>query len=173
MSDPFTLVYNALDSLLWASSEVRSLVRPGNRLSFNSTKTLNPIKDEVSESDLPEMILEITSLTGNLFATSSSSEVTRQFQVLLSTGNMQATQMLLPLEFAVFAAMANWKSVLLALRWIDPDRAFVTRANLVSAECGIRDIEKNRGLTGWSAIWTVDIRMDFKTSDLINYGAGT
>jgi hypothetical protein len=174
MSDPFTMVYDRLWDLLEESSEVTALVKPKNRIKFNEDRVWNPIKDEISNADTPELVLAVQTSEINLLNSSSSSMITKQYQFLISTGNMHLSQKLFPLEFAIFAAMANWCGVLTTLRWPeDAPRSFVTRANLVSAEHGLKDLDKDRGIAGWSAVWTAEVRMDFRTSDLISYGAGT
>lgn len=173
-SDPFSLVHSALWDLALGSSAVTALVKPNNRIRFDLDTQWNNIKDEAQDADYPELSLEVVSLTGSLRDTSSSSTVTRQYQFGIVTGSVQANYRLLPLEFALYAALANWVDVLTPLRWpATADRAFVTRANLVSAEQGRTDVEKQRKIQGWIALWTCEVRMDFKTSDLIAYGAGT
>ena len=170
MSDPFTMVYDALWDLAEASNRVTEIVRPGNRVKLRSTPPTAGPKREVSQGDLPELILALTSGSGNIRGTSSSSMVIRQYQFQISTGSMNPERVL-ELEFALYAAMADWPAVLGALQWSGAQ--FVKRANLVSAETGETMAEQNRGVRGWAAMWTLEVEMHFRTSDLIAHGTGT
>lgn len=170
MHDPFTLVYDALWDLAEASVAVTSLVRVGNRVKLDSVAPTAGLKKEVSQADLPEIVLALTSSTGNIRGTSSSSSVIRQYQWALSTGDMDP-RTLLALEFALYAALADWPTVLSTLTW--QGLGFVKRANIVSAEHGESDPERNRGVRGWSGLWTLDVEMHFRTGDLVDYGFQT
>lgn len=170
--DPFSQVYNALWSLADGSAQLTSLVRPGNMIRLNdTTRPRSPLKDEVSNADLPEIVLVSNAVNGNLLNTSSSSMIIRQFQWIIATGDMSVVRRLLPIEFALFSAMCNWPTVLGSLRW--NDQPFVKRCGLVSVDNGLTDSERNRGIRGWSAIWTVEVEMHFRTLDLLSYTSGT
>lgn len=171
--NPFVQVYDALWSLAEASSELTSKVRVGNRVKFNHTGYDSPIKDEVSDADLPELVLVSTGSGGNLLQTSSTSMITRQYEWLLATGDMSVVNRLLPVEWALYAAMADWPSVLGALRWPSDDtvEGFVKRAQLLSVNSGLTDSERNRGIVGWSSSWAIEVEMHFRTSDLRAVGA--
>lgn len=170
--NPFAKAYDALWALAEESALLTSLVRAGNRVKFNHTRPFHPVKQEVSEADLPELALASATSSANLHNTSSSSMIVRQYTWLLSTGDMSITNKLMPVEWALFAAMTNWKLVLGALTW--NGEHFVKRANVVSIDNGFADPERNRGITGWSAAWTCEVEMHFATADLQAVGdAGT
>lgn len=169
MPDPFTMVYDALWDLAEGSGRVTDLVRVGNRIKLRETRTAGD-KKQISQGDLPEMILGLTSGTGNIRGTSSSSSCIKQFQWGLSTGDLNPER-LLELEFALFAAMVNWPNVLAVLEW--GGATFVKRAQLVSMEAGQSMAEQNRGIRGWVALWTLEVEMHFRSQTLIEFGMGS
>lgn len=171
MSNPFTDVYDALWTLAESSQLLTSLVKIGNRIKLNSPTDYSKIKDEVSRADLPELMLISSGSSANLRNSSSSSMITRQYEWLISTGNINVIGGLLQTEWALFCAMADWPATLNALTW--NNAAFVKRCNIISMSAGISDPERNRGIEGWSAIWGIEVEMHFRTSDLLNVNIGT
>lgn len=169
--DPFSLVFNALWELAEGSSVLTSLVKPGNRPHLDDDRYTAGVKNEVNTADLPELILLPVSANGNIRNTSSSTMITRQYTWVISTGDSRPNFRLHPVEFALYAEMANWPLVINALLW--NGYKFATMTNVVNAEQGESDPERNRGIKGWSALWTIEVRMDFRTADLLAYGAGS
>jgi hypothetical protein len=167
--DPFSLVYDALWTLAENSVVLTELVRVGNRIKFNHTGHFDPIKHEASEGDLPELVLVSTGCDGNLNQTSCSSMFTRRYEWLLATGDLSVVNRLLPLEFALFCAMSDWPAVVNALQW--NGKPFCKRTGLTNVNNGLTDPERNRGIRGWSAIWSLEVEMHFMTSELVAYGA--
>jgi hypothetical protein len=88
---------------------------------------------------------------------------------------MNVTNSLLPVEWALFAAMIDFPAHLHVLRWpSDAEDGFVKTMRLASVEGGFADAERNRGIIGWSAIWGVEVEMHFGSADLMAVGvAGT
>lgn len=163
--DPFTKTFNALWDLAEASQTLCDLVKLKNRIKFNPTKDAMIIKDEVSEADTPELILVTTDGSGNLLNTTSTSMAVLRFDWMISTATLSVTQKLLPVEFALFAAMVEWPTVLTALTWNSV--GFVKRVNFTSRTSGIDDATKNRGIRGWSSVWSIEVEMWFSTQQLI------
>lgn len=162
-TDPFTLVYSALWDMLEANAEFADMVKVGNRIRFDIEKR-GVLKPDVSTADLPEVILTTFGGSLNLIDTSSSSKVTRFYQIVISTGDLRLAEYLNPLEWAIFRAMVGWRTTLGALRW--KDKSFVKRANVTTGSEGESDPERNRGIKGWSALWTIEVEMHFATADL-------
>lgn len=172
--NPFILVYDALWTLAENSAQLTSLVKLKNRIKFNHTGQSNPIKDEISSGDLPELVLVTTSSGANLHETSNSSRITRQYEWIISTGDTRVQGGLLEVEWALFSAMSLWYPTLTALRW--PDGAidgFVKRSNILGINSGLTDPDRNRGIVGWSSIWGIEVQMHFRTADLALVGAPT
>lgn len=169
--NPFSLAYDALWELAENSERLTSLVRLKNRIKFNHTGQSSPIKDEVSNTDLPELVLVSTASSGNLHETSNTSRITRQYEWIIATGDTRVQASLLEVEWALFAAMVNWPAVLGALRW--PDDAvdgFCKRTNILGINSGLTDPERNRGIIGWSSIWAIEVEMHFWSAQLRQVG---
>lgn len=164
------MIYGALWDLAETSVPLTSLVAIGNRVRFDSTKNVDPIKREITQSDLPELMLVATGGSGNLMETSSSSRFNRTYDWLLATGDLSMTQKLLPVEFALWCALHEWKSVVTALTW--NGQPFVKRVSLNSVNNGFTDPERNRGIRGWSAIWSCEVETHFRSEDLRSYNDG-
>lgn len=164
---PFVLVYDALWELAEASSPLAEIVKPSNRIKFNHTGTKDPIKREVSQADLPEIILVTTGTAGNIQETSSTSRINKQFEWIVATGDLSVVNRLLPIEWAIWCAMIDYKAVLGALTW--ESQHFVKRCALLNASSGFTDSERNRGIRGWSSVWSIEVEMHFRTSNLSDY----
>lgn len=165
--NPFALVYNALWTMAEASYPLTQLVRPGNRIKFNQTGQSDPTKRQVSNADLPELILVTTASNANIRGTSSSSMIIRQYDWIIATGDTSTVNKLLPVEWALFCAMCRWPYVLGPLKYpSDAPDGFVKRANILSVNSGLTDPERNRGIMGWSSIWSLEVEMHFSTEAL-------
>lgn len=161
-SNPFSDVYDALWDLAEASDLLTSLVKPKNRVKFNQTRTGGTIKDQVSEADLPELVLVASGSSCNLHDTSSSSRITRNYEWIISTGDLRINNKLLPVEWAIFCAMLDWPTVLASLQW--QGAGFIKRTAVTDISTGQSDAERNRGIAGWSSIWGIEVEMHFQTS---------
>lgn len=166
--NPFQLVYDALWQMMASRADLADLVKVGNHISFGDPAIGDPFKRSVAIGDLPEVVLIPAGMDANLFSTSSSSNCTRRYQWLLSTGDLRIHEGLHPVEWAIFCGMCDWQTVLTALEWpANSGRHFVKMAEIENITEGKSDPERNRGIVGWSAVWTCSIQMYFSTADLI------
>lgn len=163
--DPFTQVYNALYELPWARAEMCKLVERGNRVTF-SGRDRSPLKDQVNVSDLPELRLIPTGSTPHIQRTSSTSTWILRFEWQLATGDQRVNKFLYPVEFELLRAMANWIPTLQALTW--KDKKFAWGAPVTEARTGVTETDINRGIRGWVALWTCEVRLALTTADLIS-----
>lgn len=164
MNNPFDDVYNALWKCVGTSREMMELIRVGNRIRFD--KEFNPVKEDLSSADLPELVLSCEGTASvNLHRTSCHSSIVRRYAWLLSTGDLRLNHLFNRIEWQLLCAMANYKTVIGNLQW--RDKSFVTAARILDAVAGISDAKQNRGITGWSSIWRCEIEMHFATSDLL------
>ena len=170
MSNPFSLTYDALWDCAEASTELTGLVRLSNRIKLVSEKVGSPFKDQISQADLPELLLVQTTGSANLHQTSNSSSIIKQYDWLISTGELSSISVM-ALEWVLFAAMTNWKEYLGGLTW--NDASFIKRAQITGISSGLTDTDRNRGVRGWSSIWGVEIEMHFPTATLQAVGAPT
>ena len=163
--NPFDLVFDRLWDLAESHPDVTRLVKPGNRVRFDRPQRA-PIKEEIADADLPELVLLPDGATFGLLRTSASSSVVKRYSWLVATGDFR-TPTVNAIEWALFCAMLNAQSVLGALAW--EDASFVKRVDLSELTEGFADSERNRGIRGWSAISKVEVEMHFRTATLLGW----
>lgn len=168
--DPYTKAYKVLWKLATDSARVISLVKPTNIIRYDLQSDLPPDKDEVSQGDLPELSLVPVSLTGKLRANSSSSMSLMRYEWWIATGQEGLANAILPLTFAIYAAMAKWPESTAdgktPLLW--RGEKYITRIDLLDANFGLQRPEQNRGVKGWGCVWACEVEMYFRTSDLVD-----
>ena len=163
-SNPFTIVYRGIISLLEGSTKWDSVHKRGNRVDMTQNKE-QTLKDAVQPGDTPEFILVSNGIVeGSLHETSSSSRLVRQWAVLVTTGDLRLHKKLYPSEWANYVALSRWRNSMLALQY--RNKSFVTCVNLASAIEGQIQNNQNRGIEGWSTSMFIDVTMHFQTSDL-------
>jgi hypothetical protein len=116
------------------------------------------------DADAPELILASDSAVVNLRDSSCSSMITRTYSFLISTNDYRIKERLHPVEWMLFVSLANWPTELMTLEW--EGKRFVTMANITGATTGLSNTVLNRGIKGWSAIWSLLVQMHFATADL-------
>lgn len=167
--DPFSQCYFALAKLANESERLKSFVRPGNRIFWNGQAWTPPDKPEVSDADLPELAFNVTTLEGKIRGTSSGSSAKLGFDWVVATGDVNVQRGILPVMFAVYAAMTPWVTSLTPevqpFTW--RGKSFIKRVDLVQANVGLTDPERNRGIRGWSSVWAAEVEMYFQTSDIV------
>lgn len=168
-ANPFTLVFDALWSMFENSPVFVADVAQGNRIHYNLSNDPNPSKTEIQDSDLPEVQL-ITGGAGdtNLYCTSSTSRITKRYQILVATGDLRLQNYLNQIQWDIFCCFTGWQELLGALTWPVNDDAhhFVKRSALLDCEEGLDNSRENRGIIGWSAIWMAEVEMHFNTIEL-------
>jgi hypothetical protein len=170
-TDPFTLVFDKLWELAEASVPLAALVKPGNRIKFNKEGERGPLKEAVAVADLPELVLTTTGTSAvNSHSSSCGSSITRQYSWLLSTGDYRFNYKLFPVQFALFAAIIDAEYEIQSLQW--NGNPFVLRCFWSALTEGLSNAELNRGVKGWSSLWTFQIDMNFSTNDLRLFSKG-
>lgn len=169
-SDPFSLVYRALWSMLESHTGFTGLVRTGNRIKFSGAGR-DPMKSEILSADLPEVRIVPAGGPPMLMRTSSSGSVVKRFQIQIATGEQRTdqTESLFAVEWEIIKAMHGWEAVLGALEITigegesAVDVAFVKRCTAGEISEGVTDTDLNRGIRGWSAVWSCEVEMWFPT----------
>lgn len=159
-TNPFQQVHDATWNLVVLHGELEALVKLGNRVKLDSR---DPLKDEVSESDLPELILVPNQAVPHLQRTSNSSSIMLQLDWRLSTGEMNV-EVLYEVCWELYRAMSKWQSTMTTLLWGGVD--FVRLARPIQIAFGQSDADLNRGIVGWSSVWTGEVHMWFSTAKL-------
>ena len=107
---------------------------------------------------MPELVVEPSNVSVNLYTTSHTETATQTFELAIATGDLRVDEVLFPLQYAI------WK-------------AFSRRANLnaISAVKHVRigggvnsqfDDESNRGTRQWSARWTIEVDIALTSAEL-------
>lgn len=162
-NNPFTQVYNALWTLVNAHPDIGDKFKTGNRITFG-TDDREPFKRTIAASDVPELVLTQDGGPIEMYSTSSTTKVTRDYSWLVSTGDFRINHFLNDVEWMLFVAHLGWKTHLTSLQY--NSNSFVKRCEIIDIRSGISDAQRNRGLNGWSTVWKVRVEMHFKTSDL-------
>lgn len=163
MNDPFTLVYNALWSVMENWPPFVGMVRVGNRIKF-SGELREIIKEEVSTQDLPEVRLITMDAVPHLQRTSNSTSTLMALMWQVSTGDQRFDAMLFPLKWEMLRAMSGWEAVLGVLTW--NDKVFAKLYRPQTAADGELQADLKRGIKGWSIIWSCTVELWFTTTDL-------
>lgn len=162
--NPFALAYSALWDLAMRSRDLAARVKEGNRIRFDAPEKRAPLKPEIAAADTPELALVVRGMGSQLNNTSSTSEVTRNYAWMVSSGDYRYNQIISQVEWSLFCGMAGWRTTLTALKW--RDKGFVKRVQMPSGSTGLSDPALNRNILGWTAVWSVDVLMSFDQKDL-------
>lgn len=162
MANPFDLTYDALWAMVEAHEGIDDIVKVGNRIKLDNQ---DPMKTNISAADLPELILVPSDGVFNFRNTSSTTMMSKNYEWLLSTGEIKLAGKLNIVEWMLFTTHLNWPQKFSNIKFIGEN--FVKRLQIISSRTGLADAERNRGVKGWSSIWRLQIDMYFKTSDLL------
>lgn len=162
MSDPFTLVYDATWACAQEHPSFDSLIAAGNRVKFDDR---SPYHDRYRAADVPELALTSEGGSYNLRASSSSTQVTRRYDWVLTTGDMRLS-VLNPLSWMLLQSMTRLFAQLRALTW--EGEQFVTRCQTLSARDGESEAARLANIRGWTSVQSFEIDMHFSTTELIN-----
>jgi hypothetical protein len=174
INDPYTQVYNALIKMVRESHAV-SIVVPrveSNVIDFNASLGLNERKEKLGGSDLPEIVIAQSLVTGNLNLTSDTIQVTRLYRFLTTSKAGPIGTTICPLEWAITCAMAdaNYDERLMGLLWYG--HRFVKATSLGSVESGESD-QSERGITAaWAAVWSLEVMMTFPRRSVQQFNKG-
>lgn len=164
--DPFSQCYDVLKSMLENNTLVQELVENENIVLFSTSSQLSMkgLKDEIHESDLPEVRILPSGITPKVGRDSDHSSFMQKFSVQLATGELAADELLFPLTLALASAWANWQPMFGNLTW--QGRKFVHLAQATEAQQGIAIENENRGIRGWATVWSVQVDIWLATEAL-------
>lgn len=163
--DPFSLIYDCLWDTLEAHRGFRDLVRDGNRVKL-SGRDRSPIKEQAQAGDLPEVRIVATGVTPHLNRTSSKSSVMVSFEIGIATGDQRLDAGVFPVAWEIIRALSAEETTpkLVALKW--DGATFVVTAKAGAVNVGASDVDLNRGIVGWSALWAVELELWFPTASI-------
>lgn len=80
--DPFTQVYDALWTMIKSDVPLMAIIKAGNVIDFDGNR--NPLKDNLNEADLPELMLEPAGGEGVPSASSTGAKSTQRFSLTIT-----------------------------------------------------------------------------------------
>lgn len=160
-SNPLEIIHDAAWTAAVADTELATLVKPGNRIKFDERSST---KTQIQDGDLPELILIPRSGVGNFTQTSSNVGFDITYDWLISTGDYRVNYRVYPVTWSLFRAMAAFQVTAPALAY--KTRKFVTGISFQNVNIGESDPERNRGIKGFSAVFTFVIKMSFVKGQL-------
>ncbi len=163
--NPYTMVHDALWTLALRHPDFAELVKPGNRVDYGGDTDRDPIKQVVADADLPEVALISEGITSaNVHNTNTTTEVVRRYSFTVVTGDNRLRYRLYRVEWFLTCALSGWQEVFGALQWHGVP--FVKYANVIGVNEGMSDSQRNRGIKGWSALWSCEVKLLFNTAHL-------
>jgi len=165
MSDPFTDAYEALWGCLEARSGFTDLVKAANRVKFTGTdrdpmERLAACKSFPAVAILPAARPESES---RIDCDSDTTDVEKWFQVVIAAGDQRLTY-IHAVEFEVLRAFAAWRTTVGAVTWNDEACVLDCALYAHTAELDRKLVE--RGIRGWSVLWSGRLWFSFTTADL-------
>jgi hypothetical protein len=159
--NPLSLIHDAVWAAVSVDTELNGLIKAGNRIKLDERAS---IKNQVQDADLPELILIPRSGVGNLTSTSSSVSFELTFDWLLSTGDLRVNYRLYPVLWSLYRAMSKYQRVAGAALY--NDKKFITGVAFSSVNIGESDAERNRGIKGFSSVFSFVVKMSFGKDEL-------
>lgn len=151
---PFDLIYEKLVDELRADGAFSA--KPKNVVEFSSAaQTSSPERPQVQTADLPEVLVYMQRVYGNLHGNSSAAHFTTVWRYLVSTGEHNS-RLSFRLVFNILRMHKRWKEVFGELQWREDK--FVRNARIVDVQHGISDPQANRNIKGFSAV--LDFELD-------------
>lgn len=159
--NPLKLVHDALWEAVSADEELDDLIKAGNRIKLEER---SDIKTQVQDADLPELILIPRSGIGNFTSTSSSVSFEVSFDWLISTGDMRVQFRLYPVVWSLFRAMSAYQRTAGSL--VYKGNRFINGVTFQTVNVGESDAERNRGIKGFSSVFSLTVKMTFPKDSL-------
>ncbi len=161
--NPLRLVYAAIWTMLEAKTEFTGLVLTGNRIKYTNTVGNRAPDQDVATSVGPRVRVAHTGFIPHLFRVTGGSSLVIRWEIEIASGDQRfATE--LDVTWAIFRAMTGWATHIQTLTWKGETFARLYRPQKDDAE--IMDVNVNRGIKGWSSLWTGEAELWFSTTQL-------
>ncbi len=161
--DPYSKVIDGLWQLLEAKKGFIEAFRPANRIKYTETSR-DPVKEQISDTDTPEIRIIVARSSPNEQRSSNTTFDLATFEIQVTSGDQRLDYRHLPLKWLIFRAMVNAPAALATLTW--NGKAFVLLPQAATVDEGVAERDLMRGIIGWTAIWAINVQMQFATADL-------
>ena len=156
--NPLTVLHDKVCRSMESSALLSSRIKPGNWKKYNTVKN-SKLKESITPGDVPEIEVLPDGFVGNLTASSSSSMLDWQLQIVTATGSYSHSTQMAQIQWALLMAMRRFKlQEIDALSYLDS--RFIKSVKLIDAQEGLSEFNTNRALQGWTSL----IRLEFKLS---------
>jgi hypothetical protein len=161
--DPWTQVINQLWALLEANVDFCTVVKPANRIKFTLTSQQNPIKENIQNSDTPEVLIEPTTSKEKVAHTNLGSESDQTFSIQLTTLDMRLRKS--DKTGAEDLRWLLWQIINSAGDTLGLD--FVYKARITTSMSHFID-PITRGTRGWCVFLTVTCNLELPKSYILS-----
>ena len=158
-TDPFSLVYERVWDILTGHKPLADLVNLRNRIRFDQTEQ-DPEKQEIEDSDLPELMLVPAGGEAEPFDTNTTARATQDLELQLTTGDLRVHEVLFPVKWQLLRALVQCG---VQLGGFD----FVRGVGFSNITEEFDNDAANRGTRGWSATITIRVDMHFDVTKLV------
>lgn len=171
-TDPLTQLHEALYTHIAESVGVKAAINRTKPNIISYIQENRKILDTPSNVDYPEIQIIRLGGTPVINFSSSTNGYTITYRLIINTGDLRIVKWLLPIDFAIFAALATAVSanVFRDLTW--RSQKYVKNVSASSSTIGISDPNKNRGINGWSDVYDFRFETYFARADLATLNNG-
>lgn len=154
--DPLSQVHDALWAMLESDPQWCALVAAGNRIKFSGPGA-SPRKDVERESDRPSIRIVASQVSLRLNVNTSQSEAVVRFEVQVGTSEQGFDASLFPVLWQTFRALHGYRETIMAIAW--SGQKPVVNVQSQPAAIGVSQLDSDRGLLWWSAVFACEITM--------------
>lgn len=162
--NPFTLTYNALYQTAMDNEVLQQYIKPKNFVKLDKEMIA---KTGISEADLPELLLTQTSVSGQIISSSSTTLVVVNYVFAAAMGSWDLSGLVSEIQWGLLTTSSSWCANLGKLEWNGVN--FIKSVELGDVTVTLTDFEANRGISGWSLTWPLQVSMRLSTSELRNF----
>lgn len=159
--DPFSQVHNALWDMIERNSELQSMLSESNKIKYDVETSQ---KDQISDADLPELVLLSNGMGAGDEDNSSQRTLKRVYTWGIATGDFRINESYNKLCFELYRAMIDAEIVLCPLTW--KGNTFINDFRILKANEGLLMRQLERGIRGWSGLWDCQVHFSFCLNDL-------
>ena len=160
MSTPFSLLRNGIWELVERNAALLSYIPSRNRIKYDTEKTQ---KHNVSHGDTPELALVPIGGGPDIDRSRDVRVIRKRYLWAITTGDLD-NDTYDAISWELYRSMIDWNSTLCPIEW--EGHTFIENFLVLDEEVGLKMIELNRQIDGWSAFWTVEAMLQFCTSTI-------
>lgn len=168
LSNSTWLVYNALWTILEASSSFTTAVHADNRIKYTDTSDREPDRHTSTYKDFPAVRIRPLGLGPHAHRTSNSSMKSLRWAIDVFSGEQRLAEdvdAIADVDDAIYNAMVNWKTTMST--FTHAAHGFVVPwCGMLEAETGLTQDEYQTTQRGWKTVWIGETDVWFQTTSL-------